>query len=600
MSRTIPTVWMNVTTSSNWQRPAVGVVRVEQELTQGLEAMFGTVNFKRCVWNHDRFVDLDVYAAKYPTKAPAAAAVAPAASAAVATPPAAPLMFPLLGRKAALAAMAQAALSLTPARFRPGVNRLLMSAKFRTQRYLQKRNPNLAYLPPVQAEASDGRSGSALPGAEFKAGDILLSVGLDWDYPYWRSFAALRKVYGVKVVTCCYDLIPVLYPQYCVSDVAKRFTGYFIDVAEGSDLTLCISRQSQKDLVGLLDQVGGVQVPTHIFPLGDNVQKAAGEPSAAVAQLAQEPYILFVSTIERRKNHEVLYRAYHLLCAQGHKDKLPKLVFVGMPGWGVSELLMDMQLDPLVQGKIVQLNHVSDNDLSHLYRHATFFVFPSLYEGWGLPVGEALAMGKAVLCSDRGSLPEVGGDLVQYVDPWSPQAWADAILTLSTDKAALAAMEHKVQTQYRIRTWQDACLSVKGALDAVIAKPFQLSLQAGYDMRTEAGLASGPWIRGQGVPGLLMAGPARSVAAGSYRLQVWGRVTQPGTESTFEVVSDSGAVWLAPQTVRSAGVTAGHSELLAQFEVHFASYGHAVQVKCALLVGSLDIERVVFEPLMAN
>lgn len=593
MSRATPTVWMNVTTSSNWQRPAVGVVRVEKELTQGLESLFGATNFKRCVWSHDRFVDLELYAAKYPAKA----APVPVSAAAPVVEQSAhvPLMFPLLPRKAALVSLAQAALSLTPARLRPGVNRLLMSAKVRAKRYLHNRAGGHAYIAPAQVEANQPRGSSGLPGAEFKAGDILLSVGLDWDYPYWRSFAALRKTYGVKVVTCCYDLIPVLYPQYCVSDVARRFTGYFIDVAEGSDLTLCISRQSEKDLKALLSSVGGVQVPTHIFPLGDNVQTVAGEPSQAVAQLVQEPYILFVSTIERRKNHEVLYRAYHLLCAQGFKDKLPKLVFVGMPGWGVSELLMDMQLDPLVQGKIVQLNHVSDSDLSHLYQHAQFFVFPSLYEGWGLPVGEALAMGKAVLCSDRGSLPEVGGNLVKYVDPWSPHAWAEAILTLSTDKGALASIEADVQAHYSIRTWQDACHSVKGALDQLIAQPFRMQLLAGYDMRTEVGLPNGPWIKGLGKPGMLMAGPGRSVPAGRYRLEVWGHVTGAGTHVKYEVVSAAGSANHVVHEVNTEATSKVTTEIVATFDVSFETHAHAVEIRGVLQSGNLNIERVVLE-----
>src|SRR5437868_4253695 len=111
MSRTTPTVWMNVTTSSNWQRPAVGVVRVEKELTQGLESLFGAANFKRCVWSHDRFVDLELYAAKYPAKA--ASVPVTAAASAVEQPAQAPLIFPLLPRKAALVSLAQAALSLT-------------------------------------------------------------------------------------------------------------------------------------------------------------------------------------------------------------------------------------------------------------------------------------------------------------------------------------------------------------------------------------------------------------------------------------------------------------------------------------------------------
>ena len=104
---------------------------------------------------------------------------------------------------------------------------------------------------------------------------------------------------------------------------------------------------------------------------------------APVQAATKQPFILFVSTIERRKNHEVLYRAYHLLARQGTIESLPKLVFVGMPGWGVGDLLKEIELDPLTRGMIIQLHHVSDGELSYLYKKALFCVFPSLYEGVG-------------------------------------------------------------------------------------------------------------------------------------------------------------------------------------------------------------------------
>lgn len=586
MSRETPVIWMNVTTTSNWQRPAVGVVRVEKELTEGLERLFGAANFKRCAWAGDRFIEVLA-----PASRKLAATTSPVSEHVSAPTPGSvrpmqELMFPLLARKAALVALAQGALSLAPARFRPALNRALLSAKFRTKRYLNNRAAQ-QQLVPVHQPASN--TGVTIPGAEFKAGDILVSVGLDWDHPYWRSFAALRKTYGIKVVTCCYDLIPVLYPQYCVSDVAKRFTGYFLDVAEGSDLTLCISKQSEADLKSLLHRTGGADVPTHIFPLGDNVVEAQGMVSPAIERLVQEPFVLFVSTIERRKNHEVLYRAYHLLCAQGHRAKLPKMVFVGMPGWGVSELLKDIELDPLTRGLIVQLNHVSDSELRYLYEKSRFFVFPSLYEGWGLPVGEALALGKAVLSSDRGSLPEVGGDLVRYVDPWSPQKWAETLLELSIDDSALAAMEAEVAARYSIRTWTQACESVYRALVPLLEAGIQAHYEAGYDMNTEVGLAVGPVIRGQSKPGSLMFGPCRSVAAGIYQVSVEGAFTSQETLCSLRVVSESGHAVHFNEEFGGSGSPDEPTEFKRTITISLAKHVHFLDVRCELKQGNLDL-----------
>jgi glycosyltransferase involved in cell wall biosynthesis len=144
------------------------------------------------------------------------------------------------------------------------------------------------------------------------------------------------------------------------------------------------------------------------------------------------------------------------------------MVFVGMQGWGVAELLKDIELDPLTYDMILCLNHVNDTELRKLYEASLFCVFPSLYEGWGLPVGEALSLGKAVLCSNRGSLPEVGKNLVHYVDPWSPQDWADAIYRMSTDTDWREECIARVRTNYVSRTWKGAAFEIKKQLDKML------------------------------------------------------------------------------------------------------------------------------------
>jgi glycosyltransferase involved in cell wall biosynthesis len=341
---------------------------------------------------------------------------------------------------------------------RPKIARLLTYPWFRNTRKTKQANNQLASLVEARPNQSLGKL--------FSPGDVLISVGLDWDYPYYKEFYNLRKNNGIKVITCCYDLIPVIYPQYCVGAVSELFTSYFLDVADGSDMVLCISEQSRKDFLSLMDKTGGAKPATHIIPLGDNVPISSEEViSSEVKAICSEPFILFVSTIERRKNHEVLYRAYHLLCSEGKRDYLPKLVFVGMKGWGVDELFSDIKLDPLTRDLIITINHISDSELRALYDAAKFCVYPSLYEGWGLPVGEALSLGKAVLSSDRGSLPEVGGEAVQYIDPWNPRDWADKIYRMATDDAWLTEWEQRTKQQYHSRTWSMTANSVKATID---------------------------------------------------------------------------------------------------------------------------------------
>lgn len=462
---------MNVTTSAHWSRAPVGVVRVEQSIAERLAVLYGN-SFHTCVWDGQRFVEWH-----QDDKRPSKVSESGQDGVAKREPSELPPMFPVVPRREALALLAQSFFSLAPGALRPFLNRQLYRVRWRLKALLDtpqvmalrkkfvhaERRTFLENSPVVLSNGSDDRRESSL----FQSGDVLISMGLDWDYPFFKAFYSLRKNLGVKVVTCCYDLIPVIYPQYCVGNVSNIFKSYFIEVADGSDLVLCISRQSERDLNAMLHDVGGARPLTHVFPLGDAVRSGEGGGGVPdeVRNVLKSPFILFVSTIERRKNHEVLYRAYHILAENGLAESLPKLVFVGMQGWGVGDLMKDIELDPLMNGFIVRLNHVSDAALSELYRSAMFCVFPSFYEGWGLPVGEALAAGKVVLCSNRGSLPEVGGGLVQYVDPWAPKDWADAIINLVQNPEKLRKQEDMVKASYRIRTWDDSAESVKEAVD---------------------------------------------------------------------------------------------------------------------------------------
>ena len=170
-------------------------------------------------------------------------------------------------------------------------------------------------------------------------------------------------------------------------------------------------------------------------------------------------FILFVSTIERRKNHETLYRAYTRLVDKG-VENLPKLVFVGMPGWGVNDFLADLRFDGRVKNRVEMLTNVSDADLNWLYKNALFTVFPSLYEGWGLAVAESLSAGKFCLASNVASIPEAGGDLIEYLDPWDVAKWAERIEWYLNNPKALAEAEKRIGKEYNAPRWKDTATTV--------------------------------------------------------------------------------------------------------------------------------------------
>ncbi len=144
------------------------------------------------------------------------------------------------------------------------------------------------------------------------------------------------------------------------------------------------------------------------------------------------PYLLYVGTLEPRKNLVGLIKAYQRLLLEGECPC--DLVLAGGRGWK-AEPIIDAIKQPENQGRLHWLGYVPGEDLAPLYQAAHAAVYPSLYEGFGLPILEAMSCGAPVLTSPLTSLPEVGGDAVLYADPYDEQDLAQAMKRIMTDSA---------------------------------------------------------------------------------------------------------------------------------------------------------------------
>jgi glycosyltransferase involved in cell wall biosynthesis len=227
---------------------------------------------------------------------------------------------------------------------------------------------------------------------------------------------------------------PIMIPQFTGAGGAggsiETFPKYCRVILPISDLVLCVSKNTKKEATEWL-QAQKLNVPRmEVFRLGDDFQVAkAVEPTDEVfkaAKLKTSRYLLTVCTIEARKNHALLYYVYKLAAARA--IDLPKIAIVGRRGWGTEEIYNFMANDPEVKDKIVFLHGKSDEELSWLYNHCEFTVFPSFYEGWGIPIAESVARGVPCLCSNTTSMVEIAEG---YVDHFSP-ASADECLAQIT------------------------------------------------------------------------------------------------------------------------------------------------------------------------
>jgi glycosyltransferase involved in cell wall biosynthesis len=163
-----------------------------------------------------------------------------------------------------------------------------------------------------------------------------------------------------------------------------------------------------------------------------------------------EPFILTVGVLEPRKNHIALFEALRLLHQSGEKVGL---VIAGRPGWRWKNPLenpANRELLPFVR----ILADVSDDDLVELYNRAFIFAYPSLYEGFGLPVLEAMACGTPVVTSNTSSLPEVAGNAALFADPRDPQSMAQQLKKLLSDRSLRETMRARGIEHARQFSWR--------------------------------------------------------------------------------------------------------------------------------------------------
>ena len=205
-------------------------------------------------------------------------------------------------------------------------------------------------------------------------------------------------------------------------------------------------------------------------------------PSARTVALQRlKSFALCVGTVEIRKNHARLIQLWESL-ARESGESLPKLVIAGKRGWQADEALRALRRADDAS-PYLWVEAPTDEELVWLYSRASFTVFPSLAEGWGMPIGESLWFGKPCVASNTTSMPEVGGHLCSYGDPHHIDSFAAPIMRLVRDGDFYAQSVAAIKAS-PLRTWDDAAsdiaTSVSGLRVGARARPAQTSVSQ-YD-----------------------------------------------------------------------------------------------------------------------
>ena len=294
--------------------------------------------------------------------------------------------------------------------------------------------------------------------------DLLLTLAFRPSLSYFEKYLGLPDiVHGTNysVYPCTkslkvmniYDLTFIKYPNY-IDSVVKKYTKKVRRCLQWTDLVLTISESSKKDIVEHL-QVNPKKV--YVTPLASRYY-----PDYLSAQTTEEleklvnydfsqPYLLFISTIEPRKNINTIISAFNFLKEQ---YKIPhQLILIGKKGWNYEPVFAAIENSPWAN-QIHHLNYLSNELVALFYSKADVFVYPSHYEGFGLPVLEAMTLGAAVISSNTSSIPEVTGDAAILIDPNNLIQLAEAILKVISDSQLRQELINKGKARAKLFSWE--------------------------------------------------------------------------------------------------------------------------------------------------
>ena len=288
--------------------------------------------------------------------------------------------------------------------------------------------------------------------AVFKPHDAIVIMGAGWARPGILNELWYRKqTVGFKMFHLIHDMIPVYFPHLFGPGHFELSVDYFFDVASTCDGIITNSVSTKNDYERFARELNLPARPVGVVRLGDEIpDRPVGQPPRAV-KLEPGSFILAHGTIENRKNHTLLYYAYKLAAERG--IKLPKLVITGRVGWNSQDVVFAFTHDPQVRDNVEIVGSVHDVELTWLFENSLYTVYPSTYEGWGLPVAESLVLGKFALTTPVSSMPEIAGDLIDYFSPYDSGDCLDKLVEY-LNPAKLAAAEARVRAEYKVQTWR--------------------------------------------------------------------------------------------------------------------------------------------------
>lgn len=253
---------------------------------------------------------------------------------------------------------------------------------------------------------------------KFREGDKFVLLDASWGMlsehlPFIQGLADV----GGELITVLHDLIPLIHPLSVSPEMTDEFNAWFEKIVLKSDRIICVSKSTAMDLIAYVTR-NNLATRPHLrigwWRLGADFDSEEGAPPSAVAKAVaanETPYFLSVGTLEPRKAYPIALEAFERLWLRGIDARY---VIIGRAGWQSDALAHRIKQHREFGRRLLWLDNASDADLRHCYTHARALVYPSMIEGFGIPLVEAGRYGLPVIASDLPVFRETGGDHVRY------------------------------------------------------------------------------------------------------------------------------------------------------------------------------------------
>jgi glycosyltransferase involved in cell wall biosynthesis len=302
---------------------------------------------------------------------------------------------------------------------------------------------------------------------KFSAGDELLILGAFW-HRHGHVDRVTEAVFSnrLRLHLLIHDLMPITYRDWFPRHYAIEWQMQFDALFRHATTIFTNSRYTAREVESYAARTKLPKKPISAIRFGDPIfdkRQPGSKANVAKPKIPSGAFALMVSAIDTRKNQQSLIFVWSRLLRELGED-IPKLILVGpnrVDSGTVYELLEE---SPHVAGYAEIISNADDETLAAYYQNCLFTIFPSFAEGWGFPVAESLMFGKPCIASKATSIPEVGGDLCHYVDPYDLDDIYRAVKSFILDDHMRAGYETRIAEHYKSTPWSSAADSILGAM----------------------------------------------------------------------------------------------------------------------------------------